>query len=355
MTTEENKQIIRRYIDELNLRHVAILDELVASEFRETVRQGYHRNTTAFPDYFVEILDLLAEGDQVVLEWTHRGVHLGVYDGIPPTGKTITGSAISIYQVREGKIVAARGESDRVEIWQQLGVIPNTETILKAGQASMERADWIQEKREAARDRMDNEWAPIYDENWGEIDPTHQRFFEHFLSLCPPQALILDAACGTGKYWPIILDSGRRVFGIDQSQGMLSRARGKFPAVPVEKTGLQEMTHIDAFDAAVCMDAMENIFPEDWLPVLRNLHRAIKPGGMLYFTVELLPEQELEGAFEAAQGAGLPILYGEWAPEGRYHYYPKITLVKAWLAQAGFRLIDETNGEDYHHFLIKKA
>ena len=141
MTVEENKHILRRYVDELNQRHVAILDELVSSEFRETVRQGYLRNITAFPDYFVEILDLLAEGDQVMLEWTHRGTHLGEYDGIPPTGKTITGSALSIYQVRDGKIVAARGESDRVEIWQQLGLIPDTETILRAGQVKMDRAD----------------------------------------------------------------------------------------------------------------------------------------------------------------------------------------------------------------------
>lgn len=109
MTLEDNKNIIRRYIEELNRRNDAILDELVASEFRETVRQGYLRNITAFPDYFVEIKDILAEGDQVVVEWTYRGTHRGVYQGIKPSGKEISGSAISIYRLRDGQIVDSRG------------------------------------------------------------------------------------------------------------------------------------------------------------------------------------------------------------------------------------------------------
>ncbi len=75
---------------------------------------------------------MIAEGEQVVVEWTHRGVHIGLYDGIPATGKTITGNAISIYRVINGQITDARGISDQSEVWQQLGLIPDTETILNA-------------------------------------------------------------------------------------------------------------------------------------------------------------------------------------------------------------------------------
>jgi steroid delta-isomerase-like uncharacterized protein len=135
VTPEDNKGIVRRYINELNHRHVAILDELVGAKFRDGVRQGYLRNVTAFPDYFVDIQDVLADGDQVVVEWTHRGLHRGVYEGLPPTAKTITRRAISIYRVREGQIVDARGIWDRGDVWQQLGLIPDTATILNAGQA----------------------------------------------------------------------------------------------------------------------------------------------------------------------------------------------------------------------------
>jgi SAM-dependent methyltransferase len=126
--------------------------------------------------------------------------------------------------------------------------------------------------------------APTYDAYWGvTILPTHERFFKRFLELCPSQALILDAACGTGKYWPMILESRRKIFGIDQSQAMLDIACAKHPQVPIEKMGLQEMPFHEAFDAACCMDAMEFVFPEDWPQVLSNLHHTIKPGGYLYF------------------------------------------------------------------------
>jgi SAM-dependent methyltransferase len=219
----------------------------------------------------------------------------------------------------------------------------------------MDRADWLKEKRRSAEVRMDTLWAPIYDQNWGaEVDPTHVQFLKRFLELCPPQGLILDAACGTGKYWPMILDSRRAVFGIDLSQEMLHRAHAKFPDVPIQKMGMQEMTYPETFDGAICVDAMELVCPEDWTAVLANFHRAIKMGGHFYFTVELLDELELEKAFTASRQLGLPVVYGEWAHEDGYHYYPRIEQVKEWVQQAGFRLLDETTGIEYHHFIVQK-
>jgi hypothetical protein len=42
MITDENKSIIRRYIEELNRRNLAILEELRAPAFCEEVRQRHH-------------------------------------------------------------------------------------------------------------------------------------------------------------------------------------------------------------------------------------------------------------------------------------------------------------------------
>lgn len=228
----------------------------------------------------------------------------------------------------------------------------------------MNRTDWLREQRRLAEEHEDNIYAPIYDQNWGEIDPLHERFFSRFLGLCPPRGLVLDAACGTGKYWPMILASGRSVLGIDQSQGMLARAGEKFPEVPVEKVGLQEMSYQDGFDGAVCMDAMEMIPPEDWPRVLGNFYRAIKAGSYLYFTVEITSQEEIDQAFADAQRAGLPVVYGEWAYEGgfhgdwaqagAYHYYPQLEQVREWLQASGLRLVDEAEAGEYHHFLVQK-
>lgn len=217
------------------------------------------------------------------------------------------------------------------------------------------RAAWLRERRRIAEERMDELWAPIYDQQWGgTIDPTHLRFIQHFLELCPPHSAVLDAACGTGKYWPLILASGRSVVGADQSRGMLSQAHAKFPHVPVEKIGLQEISHQAAFAGAICVDAMENIFPEDWPLVLGNLHRALKPGGHLYFTVELAEEQEVAKAYAAGRALGLPLVYGEWAHEGAYHYYPSLEQVKAWVQAAGLEPLEEGSGPEYHHFLVRR-
>jgi len=78
---------------------------------------------------------------------------------------------------------------------------------------------------------------------------------------------------------------------------MLARAAAKFPTVLIEKVGLQEMEYQDAFEGAVCVDAMEMVSPEDWPVVLQNLCRALKPDGYLYLTVELAAENEVQDAF----------------------------------------------------------
>jgi cyclopropane fatty-acyl-phospholipid synthase-like methyltransferase len=218
----------------------------------------------------------------------------------------------------------------------------------------MDRSAWLKEQRRLAEEQEDTLYAPIYDENWGAIDPTHQQFFTRFLGLCPPHGLIIDAACGTGKYWPLILVSGRTVFGIDQSQGMLARAQEKFPEIPIEKVGLQEMRYQEDFDGAVCMDALEMVSPEDWPLILDNFYRAIKSKGYFYFTVEIAAEKDIETAFAAGQQLGLPVVYGEWAQAGFYHYYPKTAHVKEWVLGAQFHLIEDTVGAEYHHFLVRK-
>jgi SAM-dependent methyltransferase len=216
----------------------------------------------------------------------------------------------------------------------------------------MDRATWLREKRRAAEERMDTRYAPVYDEHWGVIEPTHQRMIERFLALCPPSAAILDAACGTGKYWPLLLDGKRRVLGSDQSAGMLQQARAKFPDVPVERLGLQEMTYASQFDGLLCMDALELVCPEDWPRVLANFRRALRPHGLLYATIEL-PESDLAEVFAAAVAEGLPVVPGEYVKAGGYHYYPELEQARSWLTAARFTIIEDIEGDGYQHILAR--
>ncbi len=220
----------------------------------------------------------------------------------------------------------------------------------------MDRADWLKQTRRKIEERYDTRWAPVYDAHWGSaIEPTHLQWIGRFLELCPPGGLLLDAACGTGKYWSLLLESGRQIRGVDQSAGMLGYAHEKFPAVPLEKLGLQELQFEKVFDAAICMDALEMVFPEDWPLVQENLYRALKPGAYLYFTVELASKFEIAQAYATGMKQGLPLVYGESADEDGYHFYPELDQVWRWAAEAGFELVEEGFGDIYEHFLVRRG
>ena len=224
----------------------------------------------------------------------------------------------------------------------------------------MERTAWLREMQRKCESQYDIVWAPLYGEGKAGLygNETHQQFIYEFLNLIPQRSTILDAACGTGRYLPFLLEKGHSIIGIDQSQGMLACAKGNFPSVQFAKVGLQEMAYHGIFDGVICMDAMENVCPEEWTLVLNNFHRALKPQGYLYFTVETIEnadENEIEQAFKKAQEAGLPVVYGECPDEGVYHYHPTNQQVKEWAQQVGFEILREGNGEMYYHILVRKA
>lgn len=216
----------------------------------------------------------------------------------------------------------------------------------------MNRQEWLKEKRRLAELRYDIIFSVDYDEKWENIGEIHKKNLLYFLSLLHKGTTILDAGCGTGKYWGIIKENGYNVLGIDQSQQMLNKAASKFPDVEVRKIGLQEMDYTNAFDGIICIDAMENVFPEDWKLVLNNFHRALKNGGVLYFTVEVIDQKELLEAYKKGIKLGLPLVKGEIAHKGGYHFYPKIDEVKGWLNITGFTVEREDISEGYHHFIV---
>jgi len=222
----------------------------------------------------------------------------------------------------------------------------------------MNRNDWLAARRRAAEAAFDTRYAPTYDEDDPPTSETHRRFVNLLLDRCPADGLVLDAACGTGKYFGLVLDACRRPFGVDQSAGMLARAAAKFPDVPLHKSALQDLDVGAGFDAAMCVDAMENVPPEDWPLVLERVVRAVGRGGGLYVTVECTDPQRLAAAYTEAGEQGLPVVVGEDARRGGgYHHYPALDRVRGWLRDAGVTDVLEAHSlgdhpsYSYHHFL----
>ena len=88
----------------------------------------------------------------------------------------------------------------------------------------MDRRAWLDEQRARAEEQYDV-LSPTHDDDDSPITPTHRRFVENVISSCPPGGAILDAPCGTGRYFDMVLAARRTVVGIDQSAGMLAQAR----------------------------------------------------------------------------------------------------------------------------------
>ena len=130
----------------------------------------------------------------------------------------------------------------------------------------MERVTWLAQRRAAVRAAYDAE-APTFQEY---PNSAQREWVDRLLSGCPPEGLVLDAPCGTGRYFPMVAAAGQRVVGIDQSAGMVMEAQRRGIAIATHQVGLQELEFVEEFDAAMTIDAMENVSPEDWPRVLGN-------------------------------------------------------------------------------------
>ena len=220
-----------------------------------------------------------------------------------------------------------------------------------------DRTAWLLERRAAVEAEYDAE-AEEYDDHPYPAT-SHATFVRRLLETCPDGGVVLDAPCGTGQYFELVRASGRQVVGIDQSAGMLAKARARQIAMRLEQIGLQEMAFDAEFDGAMTIDGMENVPPEDWPVVLANLHRAIRPGGHLYLTVEVVDEGEIDAAFADATTKGLPLVRGE-VIEGDtagYHFYPRPEQVTTWLEAEGLDVVaegyDQEDGWGYRHLLLR--
>jgi steroid delta-isomerase-like uncharacterized protein len=136
MSLQENKALVRRFVEEVQCQHnLAVLDELYSPNFvdhsgmanlpgLEGVRQFFTMMFAAFPDMRFTIQQQIAEGDKVLTHKTLHATQLGPFMGIPATGKVVTVDVMDIYTVTDGKIAEHWTVSDMLGLLQQLGVVP---------------------------------------------------------------------------------------------------------------------------------------------------------------------------------------------------------------------------------------
>lgn len=133
---DETRAMICKKIEEFwNKGNPALLPELFDTNYvhfdpnnpevhdLESYTNWFSSIHAAFPDFQISINDTIVEGDKLVLRWTARGTHTGVYMGIPPSGQHITFTGLNVYSISDGKIAEAWFNYDAIGMMQQLGAM----------------------------------------------------------------------------------------------------------------------------------------------------------------------------------------------------------------------------------------
>ncbi len=133
MTTTENKNLIRTFVEEvINQGRLERADDLVAVDFleldplpgqkrgREGLKEVIAGMRAAFPDIHWTVDEMVAEGDKVFSRFTWSGTHRGEFLGISATGRQIKVTGMVLDRVVAGKMAESRILMDGLSMMRQL-------------------------------------------------------------------------------------------------------------------------------------------------------------------------------------------------------------------------------------------
>ena len=121
----------------INAGDIAGFGDLVAADFVEhqgvadfpATKEGtldfFRALLTSFPDFRMNVEDLIADGDKTVARVRVMGTHQGQFMGVPPTGTGVEVELIDIMRFDGAGLVCEHwGVADMLSLMQQLGVVP---------------------------------------------------------------------------------------------------------------------------------------------------------------------------------------------------------------------------------------
>ena len=123
-TLERHKTLVRRLIEIVNAADLGALPEVATGRIAQDAERWIGPFRDAFPDFRMEVVDVIAEGDKVVGHFRCSGTHRGEWRGRPPTGRRFERvDEIYIFGVEDGRLssVLAVVEDDLTRM-RQLGI-----------------------------------------------------------------------------------------------------------------------------------------------------------------------------------------------------------------------------------------
>ena len=123
--------------------------------------------------------------------------------------------------------------------------------------------------------RGDYHRAPDPDWNYYPTYLAKLTAVRRWLDTLPPSTRVLDAGCGEG----VLVDEYRArlaIEGVDANYSSAGVRRGSVTALPYEDASV---------DRALCLDVLEHLTFDEQPRALSELHRVLKPGGLLLVSV----------------------------------------------------------------------
>ena len=90
----------------------------------------YDRLRATLSEIHVHVEDTLAEGDRICVRWSCTGKHTGDGLGVPPTGKSIKVTGISILRVAGGRLVEGWQNWDMLAMMEQIKGMARSATYI---------------------------------------------------------------------------------------------------------------------------------------------------------------------------------------------------------------------------------
>jgi len=130
--SEDNSDVVLRTIEAINSHDLSPVEDIVAPDFLdhtrqlrgpEGVRQFLSTVFGSFPDFHMDLEDLISSGEKVWIRVTITGTHRGDFMGLPPTGKNFVEPAVWIFRIVDGKAVEVWSVADEMDFNQKIGLI----------------------------------------------------------------------------------------------------------------------------------------------------------------------------------------------------------------------------------------
>ena len=125
-TPAESRALVERLVEIVNDRDLASLEEVAAGDIAEAARRWIGPFADAFPDFRMDLVEVVAESDKVAAYFKCSGTHQGEWRGMPPSGRRFQDvDEIYVFRVEDGRLASAvAAVEDNLTRMRQLGVQP---------------------------------------------------------------------------------------------------------------------------------------------------------------------------------------------------------------------------------------